>query len=32
MPKITVKIKVQGNHATWVIRRPGVVVRGGKHF
>lgn len=32
MAKVTIKIKVQGNHATWVIRRPGVVVRGGKHF
>ena len=30
--KATVKIKVQGNHATWVIRRPGCVTRGGKHF
>lgn len=32
MAKVTIKIKVQGNHATWVIKRPGSVVRGGKHF
>lgn len=32
MKRVKISFKVKGNHLTWVIKRPGLVIRGGKYI